>query len=170
MTERGEPKGNQQRQPNRQEQEQTPEDNPLDLLPETLKERMPPLYSQEHEADPLVICRYFDPVGSWTWYGMEGSPVDEDGYYDTDKEKVDYVFFGYVVGFEPELGYFSLNDLKTAKEGLRGIQAMPIERDIYFRPQRLSEIKRRGCTVNCVTGYALRPTVGGSDDQEHSKT
>jgi hypothetical protein len=28
----------------------------------------------------------------------------------------------------------------------------------------------RGCTVNCVTGYSLRQTVGGSDDQEHSKT
>ena len=113
------------------------------LLPEILKEQMPALYSTEHEADPLVVCKFFDPVGSWTWYATEGSPVDEDGYYDTDKEKVDYVFFGYVVGFEPELGYFSLNELQTAKEGLRGIQAMPIERDVHFRPQRLSEIKKR---------------------------
>jgi hypothetical protein len=104
---------------------------------------MPPLYSQENDADPLVVCKFFDPVGSWMWYGIEGSPVDEDGYYDTEKEKVDYVFFGYVVGFEPELGYFSLNDLQTAKEGLRGIQAMPIERDISFSPQRLSAVKRQ---------------------------
>ena len=80
---------------------------------------------------------------SWTWYGIEGSPVDEEGYYDTEKEKVDYVFFGFVVGFEPECGYFSLHELKTAKEGLRSIQARPIERDISFRPQRLSEIKRQ---------------------------
>jgi hypothetical protein len=29
--------------------------------------------------------------------------------------------------------------------------------------------KLGGCTVNCVTGYSLRPTVGGSDDQEHSE-
>ena len=113
------------------------------LLPEILKEQMPALYSTEQEADPLVVCKFFDPVGSWTWYATEGSPVDEDGYFDTDKEKVDYVFFGYVVGFEPELGYFSLNELQTAKEGLRGIQAMPIERDVHFRPQRLSEIKKR---------------------------
>jgi hypothetical protein len=62
---------------------------------------------------------------------------------DSNKEKVDFLFFGLVVGFEPELGYFSLNELKTAKEGLRGIQAMPIERDIHVRAQRLSEIKRR---------------------------
>jgi hypothetical protein len=28
----------------------------------------------------------------------------------------------------------------------------------------------RGCKVNCVTGYALRQTVGGSNDQKHSET
>jgi Protein of unknown function (DUF2958) len=113
------------------------------LLPEILKERMPALYSQEHERDPFVVVKYFDPVGSWTWYATEGSPVDEDGYMDTDKPKVDYLFFGLVVGFEPELGYFSLHELKTAKEGLRGLSALPIERDISFRPRRLSEITRR---------------------------
>jgi hypothetical protein len=117
--------------------------NPIILLPEILKEKMPALYSQENEQDPLVICKFFDPVGSWTWYATEGSPVDEDGYVDTDKEKIDYLFFGLVVGFVPELGYFSLKELETAKEGRRGIQAMPIERDIYFTPGRLSDIKKR---------------------------
>src|SRR5688572_8145828 len=112
------------------------------LLPEILKERMPPLYSQEHERDPMVACKFFDPVGSWTWYATEGSPVDEDGYYDTDKPKVDYLFFGLVVGFEPELGYFSLHELQTAKEGLRELRALPIERDVWFTPSRLSEMKR----------------------------
>jgi Protein of unknown function (DUF2958) len=112
------------------------------LLPEALKERMPALYSKEAENDPMVECKFFDPVGSWTWYATEGSPVDEDGYYDTDKEKVDYVFFGLVVGFDTELGYFSLNELKTAKEGMRGLRALPIERDVWFEPKRLSEIRR----------------------------
>ena len=101
---------------------------------------MPPLYSQEENPDPMVVCKFFDPVDSWTWYATEGSPVDEDGYYDTDKEKVDYLFFGLVVGFEKELGYFSLTELQTLKEGMRGIRALPIERDVYFRQQRLSEI------------------------------
>ena len=120
-----------------------PEQDGRILLPDTLKERMPPLYSQENERDPLVVCKFFDPVGSWTWYATEGSPVDEDGYYDTDKVKVDYLFFGLVVGFEKELGYFSLTELQTLKEGMRGIRAVPIERDVYFRPQRLSEIRRQ---------------------------
>ena len=64
MTERGQP-GEHQQQPFQREQAGNPPDNPLDLLPETLKERMPPLYSQENEDDPLVVCKFFDPVGSW---------------------------------------------------------------------------------------------------------
>src|SRR5215510_2953664 len=129
--------------PNMPEYLRNPEQDGRVLLPDTLKERMPALYSQEHEPDQLVVCKFFDPVGSWTWYATEGSPVDEDGYYDTNKPKVDYLFFGLVVGFVKELGYFSLTELQTAKEGLRGLRALPIERDVYFRPQRLSEIRRQ---------------------------
>src|SRR5262245_19557927 len=145
MQERG-PGGNPHQEGTDPERERRRQQELLDgtnLLPELLKERMPPLYSQEHERDSVVVVKYFDPAGSWTWYATEGSPVDEDGYMDTNKEKVDFLFFGLVVGHEPELGYFSLHELKTAKEGLRGLRALPIERDIYFRPQRLSEINRR---------------------------
>ena len=120
-----------------------PEQDGRVLLPDSLRERMPALYSQEQERDPLVVCKFFDPVGSWTWYPYEGSPVDEDGYYDTNKPKVDYLFFGLVVGHVAELGYFSLEELKTAKEGMRGLRALPLERDVHFRPQRLSEIRRQ---------------------------
>ena len=120
-----------------------PEQDGRVLLPDSLKERIPALYSQEEVQDPMVVCKFFDPVGSWTWYATEGSPVDEDGYYDTNKPKVDYLFFGLVVGHVAEVGYFSLEELKTAKEGMRGLRALPIERDVHFRPQRLSEIRRQ---------------------------
>src|SRR5262249_51769385 len=103
---------------------------------------MPSLYSQKNEPDPLAVAKFFDPVGAWTWYATEGSPVDEDGYYDTDKPKVDYLFFGLVVGFEKELGYFSLHELQALKEGMRGLRGVPIERDVHFRSQRFSEIRR----------------------------
>jgi hypothetical protein len=129
--------------PEREQRRQQELMDGTNLLPEILKERMPALYSQEHERDPVVVAKYFDPAGSWTWYATEGSPVDEDGYMDTNKPKVDYLFFGLVVGFETELGYFSLNELNTAKEGLRGIRALPIERDVWFETQRLSEVRRR---------------------------
>jgi Protein of unknown function (DUF2958) len=140
------PRGQPHQEPHDTERERRRQQELLDgtnLLPEILKERMPALYAQEQERDPFVHVKFFDPVGSWTWYATEGSPIDEDSYMDTNKEKVDYLFFGLVVGHVPELGYFSLNELKTAKEGLRGLRALPIERDIHFRPQRLSEVRRR---------------------------
>lgn len=62
--------------------------------------------------------------------------MDEDGYYDTDKEKVDFIFFGLVVGHEIELGNFSLNEFE---EGRRS--GLLIERDLYFNPRTLRELK-----------------------------
>jgi hypothetical protein len=115
----------------------------MQLLTEEIKQKLPALYSQDNEKDPLVVCKFFDPTGSWTWYAIESSPVDENGYFDTDKEKVDFLFFGLVIGFEPELGYFSLKELTNAKQGVKGIQALPIEQDLYFTPCRLSEIKKK---------------------------
>jgi hypothetical protein len=114
----------------------------MKLLTKEIIQKLPKLYSQENEKDPMVICRFFDPTGSWTWYAIEGSPVDENGYGDTDKPKVDFLFFGYVVGHEPELGYFSLHELETCKQGLTGLKALPIERDLAFTPKRLSEVKK----------------------------
>ncbi len=114
----------------------------MKLLTKETKRKLPALYSQEYEKDPMVICKFFDPVGSWIWYAIEGSPVDEHGYYDTDREKVDFLFFGLVIGLEPELGYFSLLELLNAKQGLKGIKALPIEQDMYFKPCRLSQVKK----------------------------
>ena len=102
-----------------------------------LVKRLPALYSQEENPDPMIVAKFFTPDAGWTWYAIEGSPVDEDGYYDTDKEKVDFLFFGLVSGIEVELGYFSLSELKT----VRGAFGLPVERDLYFEPTRLSEVK-----------------------------
>src|SRR5213595_862432 len=109
----------------------------MKLLPEELKEQLPPLYSQEHVEDPMVICKFFHPLSHWTWYAYEGSPVDADGYYDTDKEKVDFLFFGWVYGDFPELGYFSLQELESVK-----VMGLGIERDLHFTPKKLSEVKK----------------------------
>ena len=104
----------------------------MELLPKKLKVQIPPIGSQDNVFDPMVVVKYFDPTGSWVWYVMEG------------EESVDgtYEFFGFVVGFEQELGYFTLRDLETAKQNLTGLRALPIERDLYFTPCKLSEITR----------------------------
>ena len=102
----------------------------MQLLTEELRKKLPVLYSQENEADPMVYVKYFDPVGSWTWYVTEG-----------EQRGKDFLFFGLVIGFEAELGYFTLYELETAKNKVSGIQAMPIERDLYFTPCRISKVK-----------------------------
>jgi hypothetical protein len=45
--------------------------------------------------------------------------------------------FGLVCGFADELGYFSLKEIEEVS-GPRGLE---IERDLYFEPARLSEIR-----------------------------
>ena len=105
----------------------------MKLLTKEIKETLPRLYSQENEKDPMVICKFFDPVGSWTWLVTEGEE-NGDG---------DFEFFGLVIGFEIELGYFTLSQLETAKQGLTGLKALPIERDLSFTPCRLSEAKKQ---------------------------
>jgi len=106
-------------------------------LTKALLKTLPALYSQENTPDPMVMCKFFTPDAGWTWYAIEGSPVDANGYYDTDKPKVDFLFFGLVSGLEVELGYFSLAELKR----VRGAFGLPVERDLYFEPTRLSAIK-----------------------------
>ena len=110
----------------------------IKLLTKELAKTLPALYSQETNADPMVMCKFFTPDAGWTWYAIEGSPVDANGFYDTDKEKVDFVFFGLVSGIEVELGYFSLSELKS----VRGKFGLPVERDLSFQPTRLSEVKK----------------------------
>jgi hypothetical protein len=95
----------------------------MELLTIKLREQLPPLYSQEQETDPLVICKFFTPDSTWTWYPLEFDGVD--------------VFFGLVIGFEQELGYFLLSELSQA----RGPLGLPLERDIHFKPTRLSAVR-----------------------------
>ena len=94
----------------------------MELLDAESRSKLPGLYSQEKKGlEALAQVKFFTPDAGWTWYASEGSPVDEDGYYDTDKDKVDYFFFGLVVGHKIELGYFSLNELQS----MRGPLGLP---------------------------------------------
>src|SRR5438045_7266902 len=96
----------------------------MELLPEEVRKALPPLYSQEHEQDPMVYVKFFHPSSHWTWYATEFDRQD--------------TFFGWVYGDFPELGYFSLSELSEVKDPMgRGI-----ERDAQFPPMRLSEVKR----------------------------
>lgn len=93
------------------------------LLTKANRAALPPLYSQAQTTDPLVVVKFFDPTGSWTWYATE---------FDGDD-----LFFGWVDGQVGELGYFSLSELQS----FRGRFGLGIERDRFFTPCPLSQVK-----------------------------
>jgi hypothetical protein len=93
------------------------------LLDDESQEKLPPLYSGEEQGlDALAQVKFFTPDAQWTWYASEFDGED--------------IFFGLVIGFEIELGYFSLSELKSVK-GPLGLQ---IERDLHYDPQTLREL------------------------------
>ena len=95
----------------------------MKLLTKELRKKLPPLGATANEKDPMVICKFFFPDFHWTWYAIEFDGED--------------IFFGYVVGDFPELGYFSLSELKS----VRGKLNLPVERDLHFKPCKLSTLQ-----------------------------
>ena len=73
----------------------------------------------------VAHVKFFDPVGSWTWFASEYDPNTK-------------MFYGLVDGHEKELGYFSLKEL----EELELPMGLKIERDLYFESTLLSELYR----------------------------
>ncbi|WKZ30224.1 MAG: DUF2958 domain-containing protein [Candidatus Dojkabacteria bacterium] len=93
------------------------------LLTEEVLKKLPPLYSQEEKGlDAVAVVKFFTPDSNWTWYATEFDGED--------------LFFGLVDGFEKEIGYFRLSELKSVK----GALGLPIERDMYFKPKSLKEL------------------------------
>ena len=110
----------------------------MKLLTAELRQQLPPLYAQEHASDPIVHAKFFTPSSSWTWYVTEGSSkVDPEDHPEDGEE--DFICFGFVIGFEREWGYLSLNEMESA----RGPFGLSIEADLYFRPGPLSEVMKR---------------------------
>ena len=70
-----------------------------------------------------VVAKFFDPMGSWTWYLMN---LGEDKDY----------AWGIVKGHDVELGSFSINELKS----LRLPFGLSIERDRFFKPIKAKEL------------------------------
>jgi hypothetical protein len=104
----------------------------MKLLTQQIRKKLPPLYSQDDKGGKAIVqIKFFTPDSNWTWYATEGQPILNDSELETD-----FQFFGLVDGFERELGYFSLSELKAAK----GPMGLSIERDLYFKPKMLEEI------------------------------
>jgi hypothetical protein len=92
-------------------------------IPEDLRGKIPLLYGTENDDNPTVWVKLFTPDSSWTWYVIEWDGEDR--------------CFGLVVGPAVELGYFSLAEIAL----VRGPLGLCVERDMFFEPARLEEVK-----------------------------
>ena len=93
-------------------------------MTDEIRGKLPELGGNEEQGlEALAQVKYFTPDSSWSFYVSEFDGED--------------VCFGLVVGFEVELGYFSLAELQQ----VRGPLGLPVERDLYFEPTSLRELR-----------------------------
>ena len=100
-----------------------------ELMTRKLADTIPALYANEKVTEydtVLAPAKLFSPYSQWTWYITEMDPATG-------------TCFGLVDGLEQEIGYFDLTELaETTVFG--GVPA--VERDLYWEPKTLGEIKR----------------------------
>ena len=80
------------------------------------------------DTEAMVVTKFFTPDAQWTWYAVSASPDEMTG---------DIQFFGLVEGQYTEWGYFWLSELKK----VRGHLGLPIERDKWWKPITVTELK-----------------------------
>ena len=99
----------------------------MKLITSTLAKKLPALYatSELSSKDVTVHVKLFDSRGKYTWFITE---------YDPETGQA----FGLVKGDFVELGYISINELEEINEEYNN----RIEREIYWKPMTLAEVKK----------------------------
>jgi Protein of unknown function (DUF2958) len=94
------------------------------LLTPEIRATLPKLYSGEQAGlETSAQVKFVSPDSGWVWYASE---------FDGSE-----IFFGLVIGYEIELGYFTLEELTHT----RGPLGLKIERDLDFVPQPLATLR-----------------------------
>lgn len=95
----------------------------MELMTQEIRELFKKTGSQDGKGnEAIVIVKFFDPTGSWTWFATEFDGED--------------IFFGLVDGFELEWGTFSLSEMQAIK----GRFGLGLERDLYFGNPMLKDV------------------------------
>ena len=105
-----------------------------ELMTKELGEKIPALRANENAADPdaaLAVAKLFSPYNGWRWYITEWDARTGE-------------CFGLVEGFETEWGYFDLTELAEITV-FGGVPA--IERDLYWQPKTIGEIRRESSSM-----------------------
>jgi hypothetical protein len=96
----------------------------MKLLTKEIESKLPKLDATEGipTEEKVLQVKYFHPMSSWTWYGVEYEPKTR-------------MFYGYVQGWENEWGFFSLDELESVE-----VRGLKIERDLYFEPTKFGKL------------------------------
>lgn len=93
------------------------------LMTKKIKERAEKQYKQGSSLKQMIVAKFFDPCGNFTWYLMNKDP--EDTYC-----------WGIVDGFAIEMGSFDIQELQEYK----GPLGIGIERDKFWTPITAKEL------------------------------
>ena len=100
------------------------------LMTKEVGDTIPVIYANknvESYDEVLAPVKLFSPYTGWRWFITEWDA--ETG-----------TCFGLVQGFEEELGYFDLTELSEVTV-FGGVPA--VERDLYWQPKTIGEIRRQ---------------------------
>jgi len=89
----------------------------MKLLTAKIKKDAKKQYKLGSDLEQMIVAKFFNPVGSGTWYLMN---MDEDEDY----------CWGIVDWMACEMGSFSMNELESVELPY----GLGIERDLYFEP------------------------------------
>ena len=95
----------------------------MKLLTKKITEKAKEQYDKGSDMEQMVVAKFFNPMGSWTWYLMNLA---------NDK---DYAW-GIVDGDAVEMGSFSIKELQSVELPF----GLGIERDILFESVPASEL------------------------------
>ena len=98
------------------------EGSAFNYIPKWMRKKIPPLYGVDSSENPTAIIKLFTPDSNFTHYVLE---------YDGND-----TCFVLTEGFETELGYLSLSEMRQARGGL----GLRLERDLWFRPTPIRDL------------------------------
>ena len=96
----------------------------MKLLTKEIVKKAQKQYNESSDLESQkVVAKFFNPMGSWTWYLTE---LEEDKDY----------AYGIVDGHEVEIGSFLISEL----ESLQLPFGLGIERDKFWQPIKAKEV------------------------------
>lgn len=96
----------------------------MKLITKALEKRFAKVGDQSEKENPIFIAKFFDPVGSATWYATEYDPNNK-------------ICNGYVTGLGyDEWGSFSITEMESIVRPF----GLGIERDIHFSEMNYREL------------------------------